>query len=207
MRILTLTSTFTALVAILATGCGTPSSGGGTSPSGGGQESPFPLASLDATCFGITGKMVLSTAEPQYATTLTYMGTEPNAGTTTPLTIHISYEQGAITCNPPHSTGVSGPSSGADVSVQVRLDFVTGDGAFAETLDAALDGFDASQAQFTASVAANAIAGTYKPNLSGATNVTVELEGSVAGPTTHGGVNKTGKTSAVSSKFAFVASW
>jgi hypothetical protein len=195
-----MTSTFTALIAILAAGCGTSPSGGG------GGDGSFPLASLDADCFGVTGKMVLSAVEPEYATTLTYMGTQPNAGSTTPLTIRIRYEQGAIGCVPPHN-GPDTPVFGAEVGVQVRLDFMTGDGAFAETLDTALDGKDASQASFFVPIAPTAIAGTFKPNLPGATNVTVHIYGSAAGPTTRGGVDAEGGLSASSGEQRVLAGW
>jgi hypothetical protein len=197
---------------------GTSGSGGGGSTtststvgsatgSGSGGGAPYPLGSLEEPCYGITGKDVIGAALPEYTTMLAYTGAEPNAGSTTPLTMRIRYEGGTITCNPPVTSGPSGADTGPHLTVNVALDFDTGDGAFQETVAAQLDAFTTDKAQLSATETAGAVVGTYDPSMPTLTDVTITFDGSVASAVTSGTVLKHGQKSADVGETAFVATW
>jgi hypothetical protein len=191
-------------------GCGSrvgDGGGGNASSSSGSSGGPYPLASLTEDCFGVTGAEVLASAMSEYDTTLTYNSNEPNGGATTPLVLKVSYAGGTITCNPPYSSGPSGPDSGPHVTLAVAVDFNTSDGAFAEHFAATIDGFSTDSATLSASEPEGAIVGSYDPNLPALTDVTIALDGSFAGTTTHGNVTKRGQKSPQVSEVAFVADW
>jgi hypothetical protein len=186
---------------------GAASTGASTGAGAGTPGGPYQLKTLDQSCFGITGNQALANASPSYSATFTYGTAEPNAGTTTALTLGVQYAGGAITCNPPRESGPSGPSIAPHVTVDVTATFKTADGAFNETLGATLDAFASNGAELSATIPKESLAGTYNPNLSGVTNVTIAFDAQMAPAKTSGNVMKRGQKSPGVSEVATVGSW
>jgi hypothetical protein len=188
-------------------GSGAGASGAGGSGSGGNQTGggPYTLGSLEEPCgpSGITVQSVLERVEPTYATTLKPV----QQGASTGLSIGIAYAGGALTCNPPFSTGETGPEVSEQIDVEVDFAFTTDDGAFDEQLTALLAGGVGPFATLTASLPEEQINGTYDPNLPHLYDVAIGWDGQFDGATTTGSVSKGGKKSETVGEGCLVATW
>ena len=185
----------------LSVGCSSAGTGGSESPS-----DPYTLDSLDEDCFGVTGREVLAAAQPSYAATFTYNEAEPNAGTTTALTLGIHYAGGEIVCHPALKSSPTGLEEGPHVTIDVAIAFDTADGAFREQTAGQLDGDGPVSAHLTADVRQSDLDGTYDPDMPGLHDISIGLDGSATATMT-GTVMKSGVKPNNVAEVAFVGSW
>lgn len=182
---------------------GGPGGDGSTGADGGDITT---LSSLDEPCGPnqLTGQQLLDFTRPQYATTL------DQDGTISELAITVSYAQGEIVCYPPVPAppGSAAPDMPEHLTVEVEIGLQSGDGAFAEQFVTTLSLAPGDVPQFSHSISADALAGSFDPELDAYSNATVSFNGSFDGDDTEGHVGKGGtQPNGVPVSFPFVAQW
>lgn len=168
---------------------------------------PYVLSTLDNVCDGsLTARDAFDLAMPEYVALLTY---RDRPGTTN-LRIRTHYEGGAITCAP-HFDAPAGsrrPSGGPVVSIAVRIELLTEDGALDESMPATLTGGAGTQVTWTSgTLRPGDLAGTWQPDMPGYANVSFGFSGIFDGPTTSGAMIQGGILPGQVPSSGFAATW
>lgn len=171
-------------------------------------DEPWLLPSLDAVCrddrldpYLATGADLLAVTRPSYSTML-------SSDPPTALTLGVTYDGGRILCNPaqlaPPGSGM--PDQPAFVTVEVRIDFVTADGAFDEHFDTPLSGIYKT-ANFVKAMSLAEVSGAFDPQMPEHENLGITIGGTFASEETWGEVRKTGQQTGQAPESLPVGAW
>lgn len=172
--------------------------------------SPYSLSGLHDLCGEDSGDALLARVRPEYSGTVT---PRPEAPWTAPFsfTLQLTFRGGTITCYPafvPPPGGRETPVP-AHVGVVLEVQFITANGAFAETVDTELGELLApGYAYVDFSRRPNEIQGTYRPDLPGYhDDVLVDIAATLRGDSATGVIALRGTPLGQGSDYILIANW
>jgi len=173
----------------------------------GAGTDPYELGALDESCEGIlTGQDVLDAIEDGYTAPFEYHDERPS----TDLSLTFAYEDGRLVCHPaiPAPPGSRAPDQPTYLEVEVTAGISTADGAFDESTETLLSSYaPGSAAQLAARLDAEALGGTYEPQLADVSEHTVTFGGQLMGASTSGNAVEGGMRSSGMGETTGIGSW